>query len=80
MTKIITQDVLKYLVKRDGRSCDVIQKMLDSDTMEDAIERRALSERLTDLYNEMFTVVNLLMAMEDLNVKAIVIEDETIVK
>ena len=76
MTKIITQDLLKYLIKRGGKSCDVIQKMLDSDTMEDAIERRALSGRLTDLYNEMFTIANLLMAMEDLNIQMIVIEDK----
>ena len=75
MRKIITQDDLKYLIKRDGKSCDIIQKMLDSDTMEDPIERRALSERLTELYNKMFTIANLLMAMEDLNIQMIVIED-----
>jgi len=78
MTKIITQDVLKYLIKRDGGSCEIIEKILK--TNDDAEERRALSGRLTDLYNEMFTIANLLIAMEDLNVKAIVIEDETIVK
>ena len=72
------QDLLKYLIKRDGRSCDVIEKILK--TNDDAEERTRLAARLTDLYNEMFTIANLLIAMEDLSIQMIVIEDETIVK
>jgi len=73
MTKIITQDDLKYLIKRDVKSCDVIEKILK--TNDDAEERRALLGRLTELFNEMFTIANLLIAMEDLGIRMIVIEE-----
>ena len=80
MTKTITQDVLKYLIKRDGRSCDIIEKLLDKNDVRNAEERTRLAARLTDLYNEIFTIANLLIAMEDLSIQMIVIEDEAIVK
>ena len=73
MMKIITQDDLKYLIKRDVKSCDVIEKILK--TNDDAEERRALLGRLTELFNEMFAIANLLIAMEDLGIRMIVIEE-----
>jgi len=73
MTKTITQDDLKYLVTRYGRVCEIIEKTLKRN--DDAEERTGLATRLTELYNEMFTIANLLIAMEDLSIQMIVIED-----